>query len=231
MTWVQKVQFNLANMGSQRGMCEKNVRLGYGLPAKCASAKADMEFNRANGALHPIDTLPKNVAVPVFVDTSSPYEHIEVADKGVFYSDKKRLANPYAQRFFGWGEFCAKARVVEQVPDGRKSNEEIADEVIAGKWGNGEDRKKRLADAGYDYGAIQAIVNQKVKGGGSTPSGINVGDRVIPINWVDYNGRRLVKTRNFYFVKQIAGDRVVIAADSVNGPVYAAIKKSNLRRA
>lgn len=50
----------------------------------------------------------------------------------------------------------------------RKSNEEIADEVIAGKWGNGQDRKNRLSAAGYDYRAIQDIVNKKLGGGGST---------------------------------------------------------------
>lgn len=42
----------------------------------------------------------------------------------------------------------------------RKSNEEIADEVIAGKWGNGDDRKNRLTAEGYDYNTIQNIVNQ-----------------------------------------------------------------------
>lgn len=45
----------------------------------------------------------------------------------------------------------------------KKSNETIANEVIAGKWGNGTDRKNRLAAAGYDYNAIQKIVNQKLK--------------------------------------------------------------------
>ena len=48
-----------------------------------------------------------------------------------------------------------------------KSNAEIAKEVMAGKWGNGEDRKKRLQAAGYNYAAIQAEVN-KLAGGGST---------------------------------------------------------------
>lgn len=50
----------------------------------------------------------------------------------------------------------------------KKSNEEIANEVIAGKWGNGSDRKNRLTQAGYDYNAVQSIVNQKV--GASKPS-------------------------------------------------------------
>lgn len=44
----------------------------------------------------------------------------------------------------------------------KKSNEEIANEVIAGKWGNGEDRKNRLTNAGYNYEEIQKLVNQKL---------------------------------------------------------------------
>lgn len=44
-----------------------------------------------------------------------------------------------------------------------KSNEEIANEVIQGKWGNGIDRKDRLTKAGYDYNAVQRIVNSKLK--------------------------------------------------------------------
>ena len=50
----------------------------------------------------------------------------------------------------------------EITPSTKKSNEEIADEVINGKWGNGEDRKSRLSAAGYDYEAIQKIVNNKL---------------------------------------------------------------------
>jgi N-acetylmuramoyl-L-alanine amidase len=45
----------------------------------------------------------------------------------------------------------------------KKSNEEIAREVLQGKWGNGAERKKRLADAGYDYSKIQPIVNKLCK--------------------------------------------------------------------
>ena len=45
-----------------------------------------------------------------------------------------------------------------------KSNENIAKEVIAGKWGNGAERKQRLTDAGYDYNKVQAIVNELMKG-------------------------------------------------------------------
>lgn len=40
----------------------------------------------------------------------------------------------------------------------------IANEVIAGKWGNGPDRKIRLAQAGYDAGIIQKKVNEILLG-------------------------------------------------------------------
>lgn len=42
----------------------------------------------------------------------------------------------------------------------KKSVDTIAREVIAGKWGNGVDRKKRLEAAGYDYNAVQKRINE-----------------------------------------------------------------------
>lgn len=44
-----------------------------------------------------------------------------------------------------------------------KNVDEIAHEVINGKWGNGDNRKKRLEAAGYDYAAVQKCVNKLLK--------------------------------------------------------------------
>ena len=44
-----------------------------------------------------------------------------------------------------------------------KSVSEVAKEVIDGKWGNGDDRKKKLTAAGYNYDEIQAKVNELCK--------------------------------------------------------------------
>jgi N-acetylmuramoyl-L-alanine amidase CwlA len=74
----------------------------------------------------------------------------------------------------------------------KKTISQIADEVIAGKWGNGEAREKALEDAGYDYDAVQAEVNKRYgitsdsstskpstsTGGSSSSSSIKVGDKV-----------------------------------------------------
>lgn len=54
-------------------------------------------------------------------------------------------------------------------PAGGKSIDEVAREVLAGKWGNGVDRTNALSAAGYDAGAVQGRVNQLLGGGGAAP--------------------------------------------------------------
>ena len=50
---------------------------------------------------------------------------------------------------------------VSSVP---KSMDAIAKEVIRGDWGNGAERKQRLAAAGYDYEPVQKRVNEILAG-------------------------------------------------------------------
>lgn len=45
----------------------------------------------------------------------------------------------------------------------KKTTTEIAKEVIAGKWGNGATRKKKLEKAGYNYEEVQKKVNELSK--------------------------------------------------------------------
>ena len=45
----------------------------------------------------------------------------------------------------------------------KKTVAQVAAEVIDGKWGTGEDRKKRLKAAGYDPAEVQAKVNEMLK--------------------------------------------------------------------
>ena len=49
-------------------------------------------------------------------------------------------------------------------PEGSTSSfTAIAKEVIAGKWGNGSERRRRLTEAGYDYAEVQKEVNKLLK--------------------------------------------------------------------
>ena len=59
--------------------------------------------------------------------------------------------------------------VVPSNPTPVKSLDEVAKEVINGKWGNGSERKERLEASGYVYSAVQAKVNELL-GSSSKPA-------------------------------------------------------------
>ena len=74
-------------------------------------------------------------------------------------SVKRRKIAVNARYIRGYGVPKYDAGSVES-----KSVEEIAQEVIAGKWGSGTERKKKLTQAGYDYQEVQDRVNALLKG-------------------------------------------------------------------
>lgn len=64
-----------------------------------------------------------------------------------------------------------------------KSIDEIAKEVIQGKWGNGAERKSRLENAGYDYNAVQSKVNEILSSQPQLKSIDEVAREVIAGKW------------------------------------------------
>lgn len=50
----------------------------------------------------------------------------------------------------------------------QKNISQLAIEVINGKWGNGNARKKALTNAGYDYNSVQSEVNRLLNNNGTT---------------------------------------------------------------
>lgn len=63
----------------------------------------------------------------------------------------------------------------------RKSVTEIAQEVKAGKWGNGTARKKAIESAGYNYKEVQAEVNRLSKP--SRKSNATIAQEVLAGEW------------------------------------------------
>lgn len=55
-----------------------------------------------------------------------------------------------------------------------KTTNEIAREVIRGKWGVGAERKTKLTAAGYSYSEVQSKVNELMKSGTSSAAGKTV---------------------------------------------------------
>lgn len=58
--------------------------------------------------------------------------------------------------------FRTPQKTATTTPKKNKTIKELADEVIAGKWGVDEDRKQRLTKAGYDYYKVQEEVNNRL---------------------------------------------------------------------
>lgn len=85
----------------------------------------------------------------------------------------------------------------------KKSNETIANEVIQGKWGNGNARKTALTNAGYDYDAVQAIVNQKLDASTSKKSNEEIANEVIAGKWGNGNDRKTKLTNAGYNYEEI----------------------------
>ena len=104
---------------------------------------------------------------------------------------------------------------------GKKSTDTIAKEVIAGKWGNGNDRKKKLEAAGYNYNTIQNRVNEmlgvKVSSSGTAKKTLKVGMKAKPKTAVSYDGVKLISsvTKKYYKVIEVKGSRVVLG-DGLN---------------
>ena len=99
---------------------------------------------------------------------------------------------------------------------------ELSDKVIAGGFGNGEERKQRLGEL---YDAVQEIVNAKYKVNVSEI--IKVGDKVEVLKNIQYNGQPFRSYYKIYNVIEIKDDRAVIGIDNI---VTCAINIKNIRK-
>lgn len=99
----------------------------------------------------------------VFIDTKGD------RDKVIYASGQEKCAKAIATavaKYYGLGRketpkpAPTPAPSPKPTPSPKKSNTEIAKEVIQGKWGNGAERKKRLEEAGYNYAAVQKEVER-----------------------------------------------------------------------
>lgn len=100
------------------------------------------------------------------------YANLKTATDYVQYAERLK-ADGYATSSTYVNTLCSVVRKydltkydvgeVNSTPVVKKSNETIAKEVVAGKWGNGQERKNKLTQAGYDYKKIQTIVNQLLR--------------------------------------------------------------------
>lgn len=78
----------------------------------------------------------------------------------------------------------------------KKDDQVVAYEVIAGKWGNGVNRKNSLESEGYSYERIQSLVNTILNGVSNTSYG-DVEDIAIAVIRGEYGGVAETTSRLF----------------------------------
>ena len=130
-----------------------------------------------------------------------------------------------------------------------KTIDELAQEVIDGKWGNGEDRKKRLEEAGYNYNKIQDKVNEILEG--TNKKSINeIAQEVIDGKWgngterknklekagYNYNDvqnkvNEILESKSYKIYTVKSGDTLSEIAEKNDTTVSKIVKDNNLENA
>lgn len=90
---------------------------------------------------------------------SHPSSHIAMWFHGQEYGENQGGTGGFSLKPTDFSDALGGLRWKGYIMDD-KTIEQLAYEVIAGMWGNGEERKERLTRAGYDYDAIQAKVDE-----------------------------------------------------------------------
>lgn len=121
-------------------------------------------FNNAGEVVYPVVAKPTTKPTPKpTTNTKKSIDEVALAvirgDYGVGADRKNKLQ----AEGYNYDEVQSK---VNEILSGKKSEsslksiDEVAREVIRGEWGNGNERKKRLTDAGYKYIEVQVAVNK-----------------------------------------------------------------------
>ena len=157
------------------------IKLGYTdiIPTECSCSKM-IELLKKIGAFDENDARTPKAGEILFYDwedngkgdNKGSADHVGIVEKvsggkvtiieGNYNNAvKRRTLSVNGKYIRGYG---VPKYDTEQKPAAKKSVDEIAKEVIAGKWGSGADRKQKLQAAGYDYDEVQKAVNAQLAG-------------------------------------------------------------------
>ncbi len=173
--------------GKYYSNCRNSNSIGIEMCCYNNNGTLDISENIVNKTIE----LVKELMVKYNIPAENVIRHYDVTHKC--------CPAPFVNNPSRWSDFKSRlGGTVSSTPsssNGNKSNEEIANEVIAGKWGNGDVRKSALQNAGYDYATIQSIVNQKLTGKTSnatsnTKSIDTIVDEVIAGKWGNGSDRK-----------------------------------------
>lgn len=204
-------------------------------PSNCESITIECS-NSQNGGEWPISIATFESLVNLVRDIRDRYNlgNLVVGENLTYHSmfADTNCPGPYLKHKLG--ELCDRVNGSKISTPKSKSIDEIAQDVIMGRYGNAPERYKRLTSEGYDSVTVQKRVNELIKKQQETQSSptenIEEGDKVQLKSLKDIDGTPLRLTRTFYYVIQKSGMRAVLATDMKNGQIYCAAHINNLKK-
>lgn len=153
----------IISSGYRNSACDKAVG-GSGVGQHVNGRAVDICYYDENGYIIPskiIVCIAFDIGMPGTATIDTNYSHLDTRTTGVYRGNESigysnYWTDPYS--YFGVSKEDVRRYTKEVIP--QKSIDELAQEVISGIYGNGEDRKKALGDR---YDEVQARVNELLK--------------------------------------------------------------------
>lgn len=175
MSYSQVKKFDQRKAGKIKNFCLRNVRLGYGVPAKYDSAWEAWQ----NTEQHKNTDYPDGVEIPVYFSYTATIDgvrknwgHIGVRLKdgkfwsdGVIYAGISAYTKNHAPKYVGWGESVNDTKVIkgEEMTEQDKKDLALGRKARKDNWqGQIRSLKKKLASETANKGFWRKLVANQV---------------------------------------------------------------------
>ncbi len=112
---------------------------------------------------------PDHIGPVTYVNKAAGYMEVTEGNYGNAVKKRTISLNGRYIRGFITPKYTEGTTDTHKTPTGGKTLNEVAHEVIVGKWGDGSSRTKQLTSAGYDAAKVQAKVNEILNGSAAKP--------------------------------------------------------------
>ena len=152
------IHFNAFNGSASGTEAYTYDNLGSAFRAACSivNAISELGFKNRGAKVNPSYYVLRKTVAPAILVECCFCDSPEDAQK----YNAESMATAIVKGLTGQVVLSPQQQPVSDQGPSKKSIDEIAREVINGRWDNGEKRKQALFAAGYDYDAVQARVNQ-----------------------------------------------------------------------
>lgn len=120
------------------------------------SAKGMYAVSKVKGTISSFNK--KNGTLVYKGRSTSSITHVGIYSNGYVYEAKGHAYGVVKTKFNSSWKYWSECPFIKYSDTHNKTNKDIANEVIQGIWGNGQERKDKLTAAGYNYREIQNIV-------------------------------------------------------------------------